>query len=210
MSLLGKILFSAVATLIVVCLTPDATKADTITFNPLELPGVGGTPANPYTELGFTFSSKGISTDPFALASAQQGNTNRYAGSAGLALSFHLDSFRLTHGGTGFSLNSIDLSRRDLLETGTVTVIFTGHFVGGGTTVEAFTFSQFGFQTFTFNPSFTNLDFVDFGSDSFITPLFQIDNVVVNAPIPEPATMLLLGTGLASVVGAMGRRRRPF
>ena len=46
---------------------------------------------------------------------------------------------------------------------------FTGNSVGGGTTVQAFTFSQFGFQTFAFNPTFSNLAFVDFGPSSIPT-----------------------------------------
>jgi len=35
---------------------------------------------------------------------------------------------------------------------------------------------------------------------------FRIDNVAVNA-VPEPTTMLLLGTGLAGVSAAMRKRR---
>ena len=93
---------------------------------------------------------------------------------------------------------------------GTATVTFTGHLVGGGTTVQVFTFSHFGFQTFTFNPSFTNLAFVDFNSQLY--PYFQFDNVVVNASKPtanpEPTTMLLLGTGLVGIAAKVLRRRR--
>ena len=67
----------------VLCFMQHTANADTITFNPLELPGTGYTPIQTYTESGFTFTNL-TSNDPDAFVSAQQGHPTDYAGSASL------------------------------------------------------------------------------------------------------------------------------
>ena len=184
-------------------------NADTITFNPLELPGTGYTNMQTYTELGYTFTNP-ANSNPDAFVSAQQGHPTDYAGSAGLVNNMDAGITRLSLGGTGFTLASIDLSKLRA-SNASATVVFTGFFVGGGSTTQTFTTSQFGFQTFTFDPSFTNLDHVDFGVQVLFR-FFQFDNVEVSvsraAAVPEPMTILLLGRGLAGVAGTVRSRRR--
>lgn len=52
-----QLLLTPLGLVAMLCLMPQVTKADTITFNSLEAPGNGGTNVGPsYTELGFTFS----------------------------------------------------------------------------------------------------------------------------------------------------------
>ena len=200
-----KVLLLSVVSLVIFCAGQRAAQAATITFNSLELAGSGYTDMNSYTEAGFTFTSVNLPSSPVAFQSAQQGTSNSYAGSAGLALGNVGDSARLSAGGLPFSMFSIDLSREFDNVAGSLTVLFTGFFVGGGSTSQSFTFSQFGFVPFSFNSTFTNLDYVDFGTQT--SPYFQIDNVAATT-VPEPATIILLSMGLAGVAVETRRRHR--
>jgi hypothetical protein len=197
----------AVASCIGVLAVSATATATTITFDEFEAQGVGVvTLPSPYVapQNGFVFTE----LSPFHEFAYYLQQDTSYAGSAGLADNGQGGTVEISDGGTAFTLNSIDLSFL-LNESGSVPVTFTGNYVGGGSTMQTFTVTQFGFQTFTFNSTFTNLANVEFGPQ-FPPPFYQFDNVMVNGssrPVPEPASMLLFGSGVGAAIVKLRRRK---
>jgi len=131
-----------------------------------------------------------------------------YAGSAGMheRVSNGLITLSRTSGGA-FTLFSIDLSTLNPSGTSPA-VVFTGVLSGGGTVTQTFTPTLFGFHTFVFNSSFTNLLSVSWNQGTEELRAHQFDNIVVGASsVPEPTAMALLGSGLVGL-GAQLRKRR--
>jgi hypothetical protein len=200
--------------LLLLMFTPAVTFAQTtMTFAPASCAtGLYAARGYRYTENGFVIQAD---TAPFLnhnLAAPCADGVN-YAGPALLvdALGSYAHLSRIT--GTPFTLNSIDLGGQffaGFIDSFAVT--FTGNLAGGGQVFQTFAVNPvdpntFAFQTFNFDPSFTDLTSVDFAQGNI--PSYQFTNIRLDDPVtatPEPASMMLMATGLAGAAG-MARRK---
>lgn len=179
-----------------------SASALTINFDDLEVSGTSPGYLTSYNDQGFQFTGQDFMY--------WQQEHAYYNTSAALFIRYQSNTARLSAvDGSLFTLNSIDLDTLYNRDTDT-TVTFTGYNSANQVVAtESLTWRADGWITLDFTPEFNNLAYVDwiqtFGYHHF-------DNVVINgdstpAPVPEPATMLLLGTGLAGL-GLIRNKRK--
>ena len=185
------------------------TKADTLTFD--APPSSGAVQFSSATFQGFTFSTPGsfnhVASGHFSAAVAH--NSSSYvvvAPSAGSAVTMS--------NGQAFSVQFFDADTFVHIQ-GTSSITVTGFLSNGGTISQTFITDAIGdgpgpnadFQTFALS-GFTDLTSIQFLSNN---NAFALDNICVTtttAPVPEPGTMVLFGSGLIGVGGALRKRIR--
>ena len=177
----------------------------TLTFEANACAGTGLTPRNvtSYSEGGYTI------TGTF-LQSSCSGRSS-YAGSTALFENALNSSATLARTDlTPFRIFSIALAQLLAGRQNAGSFVFTGNLAGGGTVSQTFVVpSQASGSpveaTYAFSSAFDNLASVTFAPQN--APYYQFDNVEVSTA-PEPASLMLLGTGFFAVAGVVRRRRR--
>ena len=201
MRVLASRIFLGMAVVAMGLAAAGQAQAATITFDSLEVAtgGIIDVPS-PYIESGFQITGTPLNT--------LSQDDSHYAGSAGLLVAASTGQATLEAvGGTPFNLLSIDLSFVEPFGVSDL-VTFTGTLAGGGTVMQSFQPTMFGFQQFDFGPSFTNLTSVSWlqGQGGSFNG-HQFDDIVLQT-VPEPATLLLMGTGIAAAASRRRQQRR--
>ena len=190
--------------------TPAAAQ---VTFEELATDAAVSYVGNCVSSGGLTFTAVGLGcdvTDAFAVYGPSQAAF--YSGSAALFNNLTA-GVQVTTGGTPFSLTAVSLTPGlGALGFEPTTVMFTGMVNGGGTLTQMATLAA-GMNTpmLVTLSGFTNLTSFTYAVTSPSYDGVQIDDIVYStgaSVVPEPATVLLLGSGLAGLAVFARRRQR--
>lgn len=214
----GRALTAIIAATLAVPTAQVAAQNTLIDFNTLTetIPGSGTRFVNNcYMENGFVLTAVGLpctgpsSTNAFV---ANGPNSPLFGGGNSPALVLNtpnasqIDLMR-SNGGV-FALNSIALS--GFFGASMTNVLFSGFFTGGS--VQQSFLVGLGMQSYTLRSDFMNLTSVRITAlNEFDEPLVNFDDirltVLPTAVVPEPATFVLMFSGLAALLVVVRRRR---